>query len=82
MNNLAKYRTKHKFTQTELGNKIGVSKAGLSYIEKNRINPNTAAKCAEILNENMFSILGKDALRAIPKTEEDKDVLINLIRGL
>lgn len=81
-NNLRKYRGIHNMTQDELGQKLGVSKAGVSYMEQNSINVESAKQCAEILGENVFAILGKDAFRLLPETEEDKEILINTIRGL
>ena len=81
-NNLAKFRGKHGLTQEQLGEKLGISKAGVSHLEKNKICPETAQKCADILGENVFDILGTDALKAIPQTEEDKNILIDIIRSL
>ena len=42
----------------------------------------TAQKAAEILKVNVFSLLGTDALRIVPLTEEDKNALIEVIKGL
>ena len=81
-NNLVKYRSKHGFTQEKLGEKLGVTKATISYIEKNRLSAKQAQKCAKILNENVFNILGLDAFKIIPKTEEDKNILIETIKNL
>lgn len=81
-NNLAKFRGKHGLTQGQLGEGLGISKAGVSHIEKNRISPETARKCAAILGENAFAIMGSDALREIPATEEDKRILISIIEAL
>ena len=81
-NKLVKYRGKHGLTQAELGEKLGVTKATISYIEKNRLSAKQAQKCAEVLNENVFNILGLDALKIVPKTEEDKNILIETIKNL
>lgn len=81
-NNLAKFRGQHGLTQEQLGEKLGISKAGVSHLEKNKICPETANKCAAILNENAFAIMGTDVLKAIPQTEEDKNILIDIIRSL
>lgn len=81
-NNLAKFRGKHGLTQEQLGEKIGISKAGVSHLEKNKICPETARKCADILGENSFAILGADALKAIPRSDEDKRILIETINNL
>lgn len=82
MNNLAKIRGEHRITQTDLAEKIGVTKQGLCFNEKGKCSVQIATKVAEILNENVFRVLGTDALVLEPKTEEDKEVLINIIRGL
>ena len=50
--------------------------------EKNTISFKTAQKCAKILNENVFNILGTDALKVLPQTEEEKEILIELIKNL
>lgn len=81
-NNLVKYRGKHGFTQEKLGEKLGVTKATISYIEKNRLSAKQAQKCAKILNENVFNILGLDVFKIVPKTEEDKNILIETIKNL
>ena len=81
-NNLAKFRGKHGLTQEQLGEKLGISKAGVSHLEKNKICPETAQKCADILGENVFAILGTDALKSIPHSEEDKRILIETINNL
>lgn len=83
MNRLAKERGLKGMTQGELGEKLGgITKAAVSFAEKNHISVNMAKNCAEILGVNMFSILGTDALKAIPQTEEDKEILINIIKEL
>lgn len=81
-NNLAKFRGKHGYTQEQLGKKIGISKACVSHFEKNKICVATAKKCAEALGENVFEILGTDVFKIIPKTEQDKEILIAIIRNL
>lgn len=82
MNNLAKIRGKHQITQTELAEKIGVTKQGLCFNEKGKCSVAVAEKAAEALNENIFEILGADSFVILPKTDEDKTILINIIRGL
>lgn len=81
-NNLAKYRGKHGFTQEQIGEKLGVTKANISYIEKKHLSVKQAKKCAEILGENVFDILGLDVFTIIPTTEEDKNILIKTINNL
>lgn len=81
-NNLARFRGKHGLTQEQLGDMLGVSKAAISYLEKHRIGLKAAQTCANALNENVFSILGEDALRIAPKTEDDKRILISMIESL
>lgn len=81
-NNLEKLRGKHGLTVTELAKRIGVSKQSLSLNEKKRVNIKTAKKVAEVLNENVFDILGSDVLVLLPETEQDKEIIINMIKEL
>lgn len=81
-NNLAKFRGKHQMTLTELAEKLGITKQALSLNEKNKISVKVAIKVANILHENVFEILGSDALVLLPLTEEDKETIIKMIREL
>ncbi len=81
-NNLAKIRGKHGLTQEQLGAKLGITKAGVSSYEKNKLCPKAAQKIANILGENVFQILGADALKLVPQNETDKNVLIEIIQNL
>ena len=82
MNNLAKYRSLKGLTQTQLAEKIGTSKNSLAYMEKNKLSYKYAEKCAKVLDVNVFKILGTDAFVALPKTAEDKAVLIENIKNI
>ena len=82
MSNLTKIRGKHGLTQTELGKVLGISRAGMSYIEKAPLSAKNAQKVAAILGENVFTILGEDVLKLKPQTEEDKQALIEIIKNL
>ena len=46
MSNLTKFRALHGLTQTELGEHFGVSRAGMSYIEKAPLSVKNAKKAA------------------------------------
>ena len=81
-NNLTKIRGKHQITLTELASKLGITKQALSLNEKNKLSVKVAVKVAEILNENVFEILGADALVLLPLTEKDKEILIKMIKEL
>lgn len=82
MSNLTKIRGKHGLSQEELGAKIGLTRAGMSYLEKTSLNARQAIKIAEVLHENVFELLGEDILKIKPQTEEDKRYLINLIERM
>ncbi len=82
MNNLAKYRAVHGITQKELGKMVNLGKASISHIEKNTLTEKRAEQFAKILNENKFALLGTDALQVLPKTEEEKRILIKIIEDL
>lgn len=82
MNNLAKYRGLHGLTQTELGEKLHTTKANVSFMETNQLSSKSALECASVLGENVFNIFGSDVLKLLPSTPEDKEILIDIIRGL
>lgn len=81
-NNLTRIRGKHQITQTELAEKIGVTKQGLCFNEKGKCSVTIAEKVADYLGENVFNVLGTDALVTLPKTAEDKAILIKIIEEL
>ena len=81
-NNLSLYRAKKGLNQRQLGEKLGISDATISLAEHSKLPVKTALQASEILDVNVFTLLGTDVLRLIPKTEEDKQALINVIKGL
>ena len=81
-NNLAKIRGKHQLTQTELAKHLGVSKQGLCFNETGKCSVGLAKKASAYLKEDIFEILGTDALVLVPETESQKEYLINLIKSL
>ena len=82
MNNLEKIRGKHELTLTELASKTGFTKQSLFYSEKFRITYKKAQKIADVLNENVFDILGEDAFVSLPKTEKERETLIKTLLDL
>lgn len=81
-NNLAVYRAKKGLNQRQLGEKLGLTDASISLFEHSKLPVKNALKIAEILDVNVFSLLGTDALRIVPTSEADKEALIEIIRGL
>ena len=81
-NNIERLRGKHGISQTELAKKIGCTKQSLNYSEHGHVTLKTAQKISEVLGENLFKVLGTDSFVTLPKTEEEKDYLINLIKEL
>ena len=81
-NNIAHFRIKHNLTQKEFGEKVGMATHAVGYAENHRCGVDVAVKAAEILGENVFDILGSDALRILPKTDKDKEILIKMIKEL
>ena len=81
-NNLALYRAKKGLNQRELGEKLGLGDATISLAEHSKLPVKTALKASEILDVNVFTLLGSDVLRLVPKTDEDKAALIEVIKGL
>ena len=80
--NIAFYRIKHGLTQKEFGEKIGMAVHAVGYAEHHRCSVELAEKAALALGENAFDILGSDVLKLLPKNEEDKEILINMIKEL
>ena len=81
-NNLAKCRAKHGLTQEELGKKLGLSRAGVNYLEKHKLTAKAALKCAQALDENVFTLLGSDVFQILPSTEEDREALSKIVSSL
>lgn len=81
-NNLAKYRGKHNLTQAELGKLCGVSRAQISYIEKHHLSVENALRFSKILNENPIDLLNGDILTFMPRNEEEKEKIIQIVKGL
>lgn len=81
-NNLMYYRARSGLNQRELGEKIGLGDATISLAEHSKLPVKTALKAAKVLNVNAFTLLGTDALRLIPKTEEDREALIETIKNI
>ena len=79
-NNIEFLRSKHGLTQKELAEKVGAHVHAIGYAENNKVGVELAQKIAEVLGENVFEVLGYDVFRTIPKTEEDKAVIIKLIK--
>ena len=81
-NNIAFYRINHGMTQKEFGEKVGMATHAVGYSENHRCSVDLALKAGQIFGENPFDILGSDVLRLLPKTEEDKEILIKMIKEL
>lgn len=81
-NNIAFIRVKHGLTQKEFGERIGMATHAVSYAENHKCTPKLAKKIAEVLGENACEVMGSDILKIIPKTEEEKEIIIEMIRKL
>ena len=82
MNNLKKIRGKHELSLAQLSKALGMTKEGLRHNEDKTLSVKTALKAAEYLGENVFEILGSDVLTLIPFEEEDKEIVIKMIKEL
>lgn len=83
-NNLKHYRLKHRLSVSDLCEQVYGTRHhnSVSKHENNGITTAKAAlKYAEALNENVFDILGDDVLLVKPKTQEDKQKLLQIING-
>lgn len=82
MNNIAFYRVKHGLTQKEFASKVNIAPHAVSYAERSHCGTKLAKKTAEVLGENVFEIMGADVLKILPQSEEDKEILIKIIKEL
>ena len=82
MNNIAFYRAKHGLTQKEFGEMVSMHVHAVGYAEHHTCSVKLAKQTAEILGENIFDIMGTDILKVLPKTEEEKQIIINMIKEL
>lgn len=81
MNNLKLLRGEHGITQKELAKAVGVTTQRISSAENGTsISPSLAVRIANVLDENVFTVLGTDSFVIEPKTLEDKEVLCALLR--
>ena len=81
-NNLAKIRGKHGLTQTELAKAVGVTKQAICFNETGKLSIGLAKKVSEYLNEDVFELLGTDALVLVPENAAQQECLIRTIRNL
>lgn len=82
MHNLTKIRQEKNLSQADLAKLLGVTRAGISYIEKNSLNIKTAEELSKILKVSIFELLGEDSFAVLPKDHKDKKYLIKLIKGM
>lgn len=82
MNNLEKIRGSKGLTQDKLGKMAGVTRAAVCSIEKSKMNGEQAVLYGKLLEVNPFELIGTDVLRLMPKTQEDKEVLMRVIDSI
>ena len=82
MNNIALLRIKHGLTQREIADKTGMHTHAVGYAEHHKCSTKLAKQIAGILGENPFNVIGSDVLKMLPKTDEDKEILIKMIKEL
>lgn len=85
MNNLKKYRCQNNLTQSELGEKLGISKSAVSLFEipnsTKKLSKKTAEKASVLLNCSVIELFGWENFKIIPQTKQDKLFLINLLQS-
>lgn len=79
-NNLALLRGKHQISQTKLAEALGITKQGLCFAEKGRCSIALAKKASEYLGEDIYDVLGTDVFVIDPKSEAEKEKLIEIVR--
>lgn len=82
MNKIALLRAKHGLTQQEIADKTGMHVHAVGYAEHHVCSPKLARQLGSILDENPFEVIGSDVLKMLPQTEEDKEILIRMIKEL
>lgn len=83
MNNIRKIRAQQGMSGSDLAKKMGVSRAFISRAELDCIiGKKNIKKFSEILNVNPIYLLGADNFKILPKNEEEKQILIDIIKKL
>lgn len=81
-NNLAYLRIQHGLTQKELATRVGIATHAIGYSENHNCTVKLAEKASVVLGENIFNILGPDVLKVLPRNDEEKEILIKMIKEL
>ena len=81
-NNIIKLRGKHGMLQSELAERVGITRQAMNLNELKKVSVPVAIKVAEVLGENLFDVLGTDVLRVLPTTKQDKKTLIEIIKKI
>lgn len=81
-NNIRHLRIEHNVTQTELAEKLGVTKQALSLSENGHVTRKTAKKIADYFNVSILEVMGLDAFEYKPETEDERQYLIALLNQL
>lgn len=85
MNNIKKHRGSLGLSQQQLADKIGVSRAtiiGLENYDNIYLSIETAKKLSELFNCSIVDVYGVDILRYVPRNEEEKKQIIDIINEL
>lgn len=82
MNNLRKIRKKKGLTQQELADMVGVSRQLICYMEKGKYNITNSIikKMSKALEISPVEIMGVDNFKFMPKTEEEKEYVIKIVK--
>lgn len=83
-NNLRYYRIKHGLSVWDLCKQVyGNKNHNTIFIhEMKHLTPKAAFKYAEVLGENVFDLLGEDALALKPTTQADKERLLKIVENI
>ena len=82
MKNIEKFRALNNMTQKELGDKIGLSRVWISYIEKPnyfKIEEEYIEKMCEVFNVNKVELFGYENFRYLPEDESQAMYLIKIL---
>ena len=82
MNNLKKLRIKLGYTCEQLGDCLKITRQAINYKENGVLTYKDAVRLSKVMNVHPFEILGTDILLALPKTEEEKEMLHRLIDSI
>lgn len=82
---LKQIRITKGITMAKVAEDCGISKQRYCRIEQKglkRCEPDVARRIADYFGVNLFEAVGENALRFLPKTEEERQTLLSIVSGV